>query len=584
MKKIYLGLSLGISFAACLAFSITASAESVRYEAENAIISIEDGSSAVKTSFVNKDTAPADNVGYSGTGFVGEYDSDRTLTFNVNCEEAGTYDVFVKIGAGDWVGCAGKTVTFNANGGASAVIDLSNLNPGKWGIFKTQLELQKGDSEIVVTPDKQIGIDYIELENADYELYEAENATAYGNVGVANNVTGMSGTGFQYFLGNPSDELEWTVTAAEAGNYDVFFRYSTDNEDKFSLLVNDVETTTFTVGPEKIFTLPNVSPDGNTKPLWKESWTNSARYNVTLKAGENKIKLKSNELYGSYAWTQIDYMGVSSNSVTQYDIEPYADDDTRQWTMYNNMAGYIGNGFYWPGATAGNHIVWKPVVSGDGYRKVTFRYASSADDYLTLNVNGAAYKNLQFKPSAKGLAAQQVFGDDVDNFNDYVKHCWTEVSAYVYLKDGENTIEAVVPEFDSPTMYGTLNMQYLSIDENVIYNGVDVFYNFDKVDVSEISDGKINITSNVSINENGTNSFSISPQIITAFYKDNRFVDCEIKPLLGVIPDSDVDSISYTQSVSVDEQDADTVKVFVFDSFDTIKPLQDLTEIDLSLN
>jgi hypothetical protein len=69
----------------------------------------------------------------------------------------------------------------------------------------------------------------VQIGHAD--IYEAEDATVVGAVIKSTN-SGYTGTGYADYQNASGDYVEWTVTMASGGDYDIAFRYALGNTDR----------------------------------------------------------------------------------------------------------------------------------------------------------------------------------------------------------------------------------------------------------------------------------------------------------------------------------------------------------------
>ncbi|MHC4988935.1 MAG: Ig-like domain-containing protein, partial [Planctomycetota bacterium] len=107
------------------------------------------------------------------------------------------------------------------------------------------------------------------------DIYEAEDATLVGptiNTGNA----GYTGSGYVNYVNNTGDYIEWTVTAASAGSWDLWFRYGQGDTDRpLEIKVNGQVVAAS-------FSFPNTGGWG--------VWDITALLPVTLNAGANTVR------------------------------------------------------------------------------------------------------------------------------------------------------------------------------------------------------------------------------------------------------------------------------------------------------
>ncbi len=122
-------------------------------------------------------------------------------------------------------------------------------------------------------------------------FYEAENATLSGAL-VGSNWAGYSGTGFADYQNASNDYVDWTVTTAAAGTYQLQFRYANGGATDRPL---QMQVNGTVVNSSLSFPVTG-------------SYTNwgVTTANVTLNSGDNHVRLKATGSSGS----NIDYLGV----------------------------------------------------------------------------------------------------------------------------------------------------------------------------------------------------------------------------------------------------------------------------------
>jgi hypothetical protein len=142
----------------------------------------------------------------------------------------------------------------------------------------------------------------VQIGHAD--IYEAEDATVVGPVIKSTNL-GYTGTGYADYQNASGDYVEWTVTMASGGDYDIAFRYALGNTDRpLEIQVNgDVVASSLSF------------PDTGG---WS-TWGMTAPLSVTLNAGSNTVRATAIGSSGG----NLDHLQVGEidpNAITGYDL------------------------------------------------------------------------------------------------------------------------------------------------------------------------------------------------------------------------------------------------------------------------
>jgi hypothetical protein len=206
--------------------------------------------------------------------------------------------------------------------------------------------------------------------------YEAENATI--SQGILETVhTGYSGTGYVNCDNVVGSYVEFTVTAAAAGNATVVIRYSngTTADRPSSVTVNGTVVNAGLSFP--------VTTDWNT-------WANDT-VTVPLVAGSNTIRLTGTTANGP---ANIDYLDVTPPSgggggttTTTYQAESAT---ISQGTVATNHTGYTGTGFVDYTNVTGSYVEFSVTSGAAGTATVTFRFANgtTVNRPMDVAVNG----------------------------------------------------------------------------------------------------------------------------------------------------------------------------------------------------
>ncbi|MGW4212551.1 PQQ-dependent sugar dehydrogenase [Lentzea sp. NPDC004789] len=260
---------MGVAFAttiAVMSVSESAHAAPVRYEAENATIS--------------QGVVESNHAGFSGTGFV-NFDNvaGSSVEFTVNAARAGEAKLTFRYANGT---TENRPVDVNVNG-SLAVDERAFAATGAWTTWTSvtdTVQLTAGANKIRLTSTGATGgpnLDYLEVEQTDAAPaleQEAENATIGQGV-VESNHAGFSGTGFVNYDNVVGSYVEYTLTADQAGEHELTFRYANGTT------VDRPVSVTVDGGAAQTVSFPGTG-------AWTTWQTRTAK--VTLKAGANKIR------------------------------------------------------------------------------------------------------------------------------------------------------------------------------------------------------------------------------------------------------------------------------------------------------
>ncbi len=260
---------MGVAFATTIAMmsvSESAHAAPVRYEAENATIS--------------QGVVESNHAGFSGSGFV-NFDNvaGSSVEFTVTAAKAGDAKLTFRYANGT---AENRPVDVNVNG-SLAVDERAFAATGAWTTWTSvtdTVQLTAGANKIRLTSTGATGgpnLDYLEVEQTDAAPaleQEAENATISQGV-VESNHAGYSGTGFVNYDNVVGSSVEYTITADQAGEHELTFRYANGTT------VDRPVSVTVDGGGAQTVSFPGTG-------AWTTWQTRTAK--VTLKAGANKIK------------------------------------------------------------------------------------------------------------------------------------------------------------------------------------------------------------------------------------------------------------------------------------------------------
>ncbi|MEU0567697.1 CBM35 domain-containing protein [Nonomuraea sp. NPDC005983] len=186
------------ALALLVAGAVPASADSTRYEAENATIS--------------QGVVESNHTGYSGAGFV-NYDNvtGSSLQWTVNAPRAGTATLALRYANGTTVN---RPMDLAVNG-ATTHRDFNGT--GSWDTWATAtltVTLQAGPNTVKATATTANGgpnVDYLDVAVTEAgDDYQAEDATL-SQAAVATNHTGYTGTGFVDYVNTAGGYVEWSV-------------------------------------------------------------------------------------------------------------------------------------------------------------------------------------------------------------------------------------------------------------------------------------------------------------------------------------------------------------------------------------
>ncbi|KAF8866962.1 hypothetical protein BDZ45DRAFT_734999 [Acephala macrosclerotiorum] len=168
------------------------------------------------------------------------------------------------------------------------------------------------------------------LGKASAVVFEAENATITGDLYVATDVPGFSGTGYIAGWDNATDTLQFNVTGLTAGSYDIAVVYSAQHGNKYtSVSVNGAASAEVAI--------TNVTTSNWASPVGSFSLT----------AGTNTV-LISND-WGWYFIDPITVVPTLVALVTVVDVTNGATAEAENGilngvTVATSTAGYSGSG------------------------------------------------------------------------------------------------------------------------------------------------------------------------------------------------------------------------------------------------
>ncbi|MEV4319964.1 PQQ-dependent sugar dehydrogenase [Actinocrispum sp. NPDC049592] len=207
--------------------------------------------------------------------------------------------------------------------------------------------------------------------NAAPVKYEAEGATISQGV-VESNHTGFSGTGFVNGDNVVGSSVEFTVTAAQAGNASLVLRYSngTTVDRPMDISVNG--------------TVVAAAHNFGSTTTW-DTWQD-ATITAALTAGDNKVKATATTANGG---PNLDYLTVEAVSAPPTGNDLEAEDATiGQGVVESNHTGFSGRGFVNYDNVTGSFVEW--TINGPGTADLVLRYANgtTVNRPMNLSLNG----------------------------------------------------------------------------------------------------------------------------------------------------------------------------------------------------
>ena len=268
--------------------------------------------------------------------------------------------------------------------------------------------------------------------DADGQTYEAEYASLFGastdtQASVNQNHSGYTGTGFVDKLEADGAGVTFYAKVANAGDYDVTFRYANDDAAERSLSV-----------------YVNGSYIGKTAMPSTGDWDtwSDCLMQLPLAAGNNIITLKHEDASGDTG-----YVNLDSCTVPFYPevINAEAENAALYGTAGTNQDhwNYSGSGFVDGMTSTGAGTEFEVTVPEDGSYEASIRYCNGtqATKDLNLYVNGSYVETISF-------------GSIGGNWNE-----WQELTQTLELDEGRNVVAL---RYDSGNS-GNVNLDKLSV-------------------------------------------------------------------------------------------------------------------------
>ncbi|MCB5176049.1 carbohydrate-binding protein, partial [Microvirga lenta] len=261
-----------------------------------------------------------------------------TFNFEVPSDQAGAGVVKVRYGNG---GTTDRPLEVFVNGASIGTFGFSPpagvTGDAAWATWQTldiPMNLVAGLNTVTFRATANTGpnIDQIEVlvppvtqQPTEFSFYEAENATLNGAVVVTEN-RNQEGTGFVDFNGTTDQSITWTVNSAQAGAFEIAFRYAlaaSKADRPLNLTVNGVD-----LGP---INFEGFSNDAETEWQFQSTMVNLVAGNNTITlTAPNAVGPNIDQLRVANAGTtpfDPDYVAVTGE--TRIELEQTADNSTR---------------------------------------------------------------------------------------------------------------------------------------------------------------------------------------------------------------------------------------------------------------
>jgi hypothetical protein len=231
----------------------------------------------------------------------------------INAEAGGAVEVQPQLDNAQWITSSGVSVSSVSQG-----IYSINTSPGDWVLFWPVGQTQP---ETSVTPIARRDAEYhfgLWTWTGDGDIYEAEDATVVGPVIKSNNL-GYTGTGYADYQNASGDYVEWTVTMASGGDFDIAFRYALSDADgrPLEIQVND-----------QVIDASLSFPDTGG---WS-TWGMTAPLSVTLNAGDNTVRATAIGASGG----NLDHLLIDGNNAPSFTSDPINEIDATEGAVYSS--------------------------------------------------------------------------------------------------------------------------------------------------------------------------------------------------------------------------------------------------------
>jgi hypothetical protein len=267
-------------------------AAAVRYEAESATC---------------QGTIDSNHAGFSGTGFCNETNAVGSYEeWSVTAANAGSATLSLRYANGN---TANRPMSVTVNGGAPVTVNFPSTKAWTtWATSTLPASLLAGTNTIRATSTTADGgpnLDWLEVELSatTSSVYQAESATIFHGT-VDSDHAGFHGTGFVNLANEVGSYLQWSVTAAQAGDATLTIRYANGTTANRPAAVSVNGGTAITV---------NFGATG----AWT-TWANAV-VTATLSAGTNTVRVTSTTANGA---ANIDELTVESTGGGSDDHTP----------------------------------------------------------------------------------------------------------------------------------------------------------------------------------------------------------------------------------------------------------------------
>ncbi|WP_214321273.1 CBM35 domain-containing protein [Nonomuraea sediminis] len=178
---------------------------------------------------ITQGVVESNHAGFSGTGFVnGDNVVGSGVEWNANQTTAGSYKLTIRYSNGT---TANRPMALTVNGTAVGELPFApTANWDTWANAEVTVPLNAGANSVKLVSTTANGgpnLDYLDAQPAGPAPvdYQAENATISQGV-VESNHLGFTGTGFVNYDNVTGGYVEFSVTAAQAGNAALTLRYA----------------------------------------------------------------------------------------------------------------------------------------------------------------------------------------------------------------------------------------------------------------------------------------------------------------------------------------------------------------------
>lgn len=239
------------------------------------------------------------HTGFTGNGYIAGWNGTNTgVELNYYASTAGQYKLSLQYAAA--AGNATRSIVVNGEQIQSATSFPATNAWNSWSEVEVTVPLIAGSNSIQIVQQASnsnyLNLDSVTFELLDYVVIEAEVGTLH-NLSSESSYSGYSGTGYVAGWNSDGQSVDMVVQMAEAGTYDLVFRYAVGNGDAVRKLCINNETT-----------ISSLTFSGDND--WGSYYTVEVQ-NVSLVAGENTISLIFDSTSGSNNWLNLDCVIIS---------------------------------------------------------------------------------------------------------------------------------------------------------------------------------------------------------------------------------------------------------------------------------